>query len=97
MGAWVHRNSAAIYESSYGPIQGQDGIRTTERAGSVYVFVMDAETTALRLKGLKQPFARAKLLATGESVALKATTEGLEVKLDKRMWSDGIPVLELSR
>ncbi len=97
VGAWVHRNAAAIYESSYGPIQGQEGIRTTERAGVVYVFVMDAETTALRLKGLKQPFARARLLATGESVALKATQAGLEVKLDKGMWSDGIPVLELSR
>ncbi len=95
VGAWVHRNAAAIYDSSYGPIQGEAEIRTTERAGAVYVFVMDAGKTVVRLKGLRKPVAQARLLATGRPVAVTVAESGMEIRLDQSMWAEGIPVVEL--
>ena len=95
VGAWVHRNAAAIYDSSYGPIQGEAEIRTTERAGALYVFVMDAGKTVVRLKGLRKPVAQARLLATGRPVAVTVAESGMEIRLDQSMWAEGIPVVEL--
>ncbi len=95
MGKWVHANAAAIYGSTYGPIQGEPQYRTTVRGASVYAFVMDSAATEIQVRGLHNPVASARLVATGKPVAFKAASEGIRIAMSKELWSEGIPVIEL--
>ena len=95
MGEWTRRNAAAIYGSTYGPIQGQQSCRTTARAASVFVFVMDQSATEVVLGPLGKPVRQVKLLATGKPLTFKVSDKGIQIPLDKAAWEQGIPVLEI--
>ena len=41
MGAWLEAHGESIYGTVPGPLQGQDGYRTTQRGNSIYVHVFD--------------------------------------------------------
>jgi alpha-L-fucosidase len=96
MGEWVKRNAAAIYDSTYGPIQGQAACRTTSRAGNVYIFVMDAAATELVVGSLDRPVHQVKLVATGKPLAFHSSGKDTRIPLDKAIWEQGIPVLQIS-
>ena len=95
MGAWTRRNAEAIYSSTYGPIQGQQSCRTTARADRVFVFVMDRSVSEVVLSSLGKPVRQVKLLATGRPLTFKASGNEIRVPLDKAIWEQGIPVLEI--
>jgi alpha-L-fucosidase len=95
MGDWTHRNAAAIYGSSYGPIQGEASFRTTERGNSVYVFAMDSSAEDIRVEGLRKTVSKVQMVATGKPVAFTATAGGIRIPDAKRLWGNGIPVIEL--
>ena len=95
IGQWTHRNAVAIYGSTYGPIQGEASFRTTERASSIYVFVVDSSAEDIRVEGLQKTVSKAQVVATGKPVAFTATPGGIRISLAKELWSDGIPVIEL--
>ena len=95
MGNWVHANAAAIYGSTYGPIQDEPQFRTTARGASVYAFVMDSAATEIQVRGLHTPVASARLVATGKPVAFSAASQGIRIAISKELWSEGIPVIEL--
>jgi alpha-L-fucosidase len=96
MGKWVRSNAAAIYGSTYGPIQGQAAFRTTARAASVYVFVMDRAAKEIGLTLPGRAVKSARLLATGKPLAFKTEGKTTTVAIDSTAWEQGIPVVELS-
>jgi alpha-L-fucosidase len=95
LGAWTHRNAAAIYGSTYGPIQGEPSFRTTERGNSVYLFAMDSSAEDIRVEGLRKIVSRVQMVATGKPVAFTATAGGIRIANAKKLWGNGIPVIEL--
>jgi alpha-L-fucosidase len=95
IGQWTHRNAAAIYGSTYGPIQGEAAFRTTERGSSTYVFVLDSYAQEIRVEGLQKAVSKVQVVATGMPVAFTATPGGIRIPLTKGLWSEGIPVIEL--
>jgi len=95
MGTWTRRNAAAIYGSTYGPIQGQQSCRTTARADRVFVFVMDQSAPEVVLSPLGKPVHQVKLLATGKPLTFQASGKGIRIPLDQALWEQGIPVLEI--
>lgn len=95
MGLWVKKNGDAICGSTYGPIQGETQYRTTERGASVYVFVMDAASNEIRLKGLNRRIADVRLLSNGRSVPFTAIAGEVRIPVAKEFWVEGIPVLEM--
>ncbi len=95
IGAWTHRNAAAIYGSTYGPIQGEPSFRTTERGNSVYLFAMDRSAEEIRVERLRKTVTKLQMVATGKPVAFTATSGGIRIPDAKRLWSNGIPVIEL--
>lgn len=97
MGQWVHKNAAAIYGSTYGPIQDEPQFRTTSRGTSIYVFVMDATAAEIHLRGLQRAPGRVRLTSTGKPVSFSITPQGVRIPLSKEMWSEGIPVIEVRR
>jgi hypothetical protein len=70
--ARTHRNAAAIYGSTYGPIQGEASFRTTERGNSNYLFAMDSSAEDIRVEGLPKTVSRVQMVATGKPVAFTA-------------------------
>jgi alpha-L-fucosidase len=95
VGDWTHRNAAAIYGSTYGPIQGEALFRTTERGNSIYVFAMDSSAEEIRVDGLQKTVSRVQMVGTGQPVAFTAAAGGIRIPEAKGLWSNGIPVIEL--
>jgi alpha-L-fucosidase len=95
VGAWTRHNAAAIYGSTYGPIQGQQAYRTTARAASTFVFVMDETATEVIVSPINRPVHQARLVSNGKPLAFHPSGKGIRVPLDKSLWESGIPVLEL--
>jgi alpha-L-fucosidase len=95
LGAWTHRNAAAIYGSTYGPIQGEPQFRTTERGNSIFVFAMDSSAEEIRVQGLRKTVNKVQMVATGKPVPFTATAGGIRIPNAKSLWGNGIPVIEL--
>jgi len=95
MGEWTRRNAAAIYGSTYGPLQGQAAYRTTSRAGKFYVFAMDSAATELIVGPLDRPVREVKLLATGKPLTFHTNGKNTSIPLNKELWEQGIPVFEV--
>jgi alpha-L-fucosidase len=95
VGQWTHKNAAAIYGSTYGPIQGETQIRTTTRGSSTYVFVMDASVDEVSLRALQQTVGQVRHVATGKPLPLNPTPQGIRITIAKELWEDGIPVIEV--
>jgi alpha-L-fucosidase len=95
VGRWTKLNAAAIYGSTYGPIQGQPAFRATARGASIFVFVMDETATELIVPHLDRPVSHVKLVATGKPLAFHLSGKGIRIPVDKALWENGIPVLEL--
>jgi alpha-L-fucosidase len=96
VGRWTKLNAAAIYGSTYGPIQGQPAYRATARGASTFIFVIDEKATELIVPHLDRPVSRVRLVATGKPLALHLSGKGIRIPLEKALWEQGIPVLELS-
>jgi alpha-L-fucosidase len=95
VGRWVHLNAEAIYDSTYGPIQGESQYRTTARGARIYAFIMDTSCKEIRLIGLHRKIASVKLLSNGSPVPFTAVSGEIRISVARDMWAGGIPVLEL--
>lgn len=84
MGKWVRANGEAIFGTTYGPLQGVPGVRTTAKGGTVYVHVFDWPKGELVLEGLPASLVDAQVLATGERLALKREGSKVVVKLPEK-------------
>ena len=96
IGEWTKHNGAAIYGSTYGPVQGQAAYRTTSRGGKIYVFAMDASVANINVGPLDKPIHEVKVLATGKTLTFQTSGKGTLIRLEKGLWEQGIPVLQLS-
>ena len=95
VGEWVHANADSIYGSTYGPIQGEPAYRTTSRASSTYVFVMDSSATSLEVKGIKKRIASMRHLGSGQSIRFQQIEDKIRLSISQNLWSSGLPVFEL--
>lgn len=96
VGQWTQRNAAAIYGSTYGPIQGQPAYRTTTQGGRLFVFVMDQDAAEITLSPLSRAIGRVQCVADGKPLPFKSDGQGIRIPIGKALWAQGIPVLELS-
>jgi alpha-L-fucosidase len=81
IGGWLATNGRSIYGTRGGPIPPRRWGVTTRRGDTVYVHVLDWPDRELSIPGLGAPVARARLLATGEPVAIAASANGLVLSL----------------
>jgi alpha-L-fucosidase len=95
VGKWTRSNAAAIYGSTYGPIQGQPSYRTSARGASIFVFVMEEAAAEVVVSPLGRPVRQVRLVANGKPLAFHSDRNGLRIPLERVFWENGIPVLEL--
>lgn len=81
LGDWVRINGEAIYESTYGPLQGVDGLRTTARGNKIYLHVLQWPKEKLSLQGLKPKVMNARLLAGNQALTFQQDERALTISL----------------
>ncbi len=95
VGDWLDRHGEAIYGTTFGPIQGEAGIRSTARQDRVYVHLVELPQESLQLPRLRSAPPRARLLPDGPEFVIRtdeasSVVEGLRLPED-----DPMPVLEI--
>lgn len=81
IGEWLQVNGEAIYETTYGPIQGVPSVRTTAKGKSIYVHVFDWPSGALELPGVEGKVISTRLLAGGKPLVFRQKEGRLQIDL----------------
>ena len=81
IGDWITLNGDSIYGTTYGPIQGVAGIRTTAKRDTIFIHAFDWPSRALDLQGIKGKVVSAHLLANGQMLKFAQSEAGLRIEL----------------
>lgn len=81
IGDWLAVNGDSIYGTTYGPVQGIKGLRTTAKENTIFVHVFDWPASSLELKGVDSKILSAHLVATGQTLKFLQTEDRLQIDL----------------
>ncbi len=104
LGRWLRANGAAIYGTTYGPVQGLDQVRTTAKPPFLYVHLFDPPPGPVELPwkpenlaavGLGRNVAGARLLATGAEVPFRLSGGRLRVEPPRPLPDRDATVIEV--
>jgi alpha-L-fucosidase len=95
IGDWLILNGEAIYGTTYGPVQGVSGIRTTAKRESVFVHIFDWPAATLDVSGLEEKVISARLLATGQPLKFRQSETGLQINLPPQAPDANVSVIAL--
>ena len=95
IGDWITINGASIYGSTYGPIQGASGYRTTANGANIYLHLFDWPATPLQITGLNVKILSARLLATNQPLTCKQMEKNLEIQLPSKAPDPHVSVIAL--
>jgi alpha-L-fucosidase len=95
IGDWLTINGSSIYGSTYGPIQGAPGYRTTARGSNVYLHLFDWPVSSLQITDLKAKVLSARLLANNQSLPFQQTEKGLDIQLPSQAPDPNVSVIAL--
>ena len=99
IGRWLSTYGSSIYATRAGPVPPRDWGATTRRGDTVFVHVLKWPDRVLSLPNVGGHVVRARMLASGESVAVRQDSAGLTLTLPADVTSepDRVVVLVLSR
>ena len=96
IGKWMDRNSAAIHGTTYGPVQGAKGFRTTAKGWEVFVQVFDWPGGTLEVAAENLPkFHSAALLENGRTVPFKQSERAVTIELPAEAPDPDVSVIVL--
>jgi alpha-L-fucosidase len=95
IGDWLAINGDSIYGTTYGPVQGAKGIRTTAKSGTIFVHVFDWPASSLEMKGVDPKILSAHLLANGQPLKFNQTESGLRIDLPARAPDGNVSVIAM--
>jgi len=95
IGDWLAANGESIYGTTYGPVQGIKGIRTTAKRDTVYVHVFDWTPEPLSVPGLRSKVISAHLAASGQTLTFRQKDDGLEIDLPAHAPETSVSVIAL--
>jgi alpha-L-fucosidase len=96
IGEWLQVNGEAIYETTYGPIQGIASVRTTVKNKSIYVHVFDWPASPLELPGIEAKVLSARLLAQGKPLTFRQKEGRLQIDLSAQAPDANVSVIALT-
>jgi len=96
IGDWLTLNGDAIYGTTYGPVQGVAGLRTTANDKSIFVHIFDwPATEACEITGVEVKVMSARLLANGRSLTFHQGEGKLRIDIPKQAPDPNVSVIAL--
>jgi alpha-L-fucosidase len=95
VGDWLTLNGDSIYGTTYGPVQGVAGLRTTANDKSIYVHVFDWPASTLEIAGIEGRVLSARLLANGRPLTFRQTEDKLQIDLPPQAPDPNVSVIAL--
>jgi alpha-L-fucosidase len=96
VGDWLRLNGDSIYGTTYGPIQGSEGFRTTAKGKSIYVHVFDWTPPACEIAGFEGRVLAARLLAHGKPLTFHQDENKLVIDLPPQAPDANVSVIALN-
>jgi alpha-L-fucosidase len=95
IGNWLTLNGDSIYGTTYGPVQGVAGMRTTANDKSVYVHIFDWPAGPCEISGIDARVMSARLLANGKPLTFRQTEGKLTIDLPSQAPDPNVSVIAL--
>ncbi|MCC6366916.1 MAG: alpha-L-fucosidase, partial [Bryobacterales bacterium] len=96
IGKWLDRNGEAIYDTTYGPLQGVPSCRTTARGPDVFLHILDWPGTTLEVPAKGLPKLRsASLLDSGAPIEFRQSDQNLTLQLPAAAPDKAVTVIAL--
>jgi alpha-L-fucosidase len=84
IGDWLTLNGDSIYGTTYGPVQGVAGLRTTANDKSIFVHVFDWPASTLEIAGIEGRVLSARLLANGKPLTFRQAEGKLQIDIPQQ-------------
>ena len=95
IGDWLTLNGDAIYGTTYGPVQGVTGLRTTANDKSIYVHIFDWPSSPCEIAGVDARVLSARLLANGKPLTFRQTEGKLTIDIPQQAPDPNVSVIAL--
>jgi alpha-L-fucosidase len=95
IGDWLALNGDSIYGTTYGPVQGVTGLRTTANDKSVFVHVFDWPASTLEIAGIEGRVLSARLLANGKPLTFRQAEGKLQIDIPQQAPDPNASVIAL--
>lgn len=96
IGRWLKLHGDAIYETTYGPVQGHEAVRSTAKGDRIYLHVFEwPESGKLEVSRLPANVQSARLMAGGAPVGLTRNGNVYVFALPSRPSGVTVPVVEV--
>ena len=95
IGDWITVNGDSIYETTYGPIQGQTAYRMTARGSDFYVHIFDWPAGPFTITGLPSKVLSARLLANNQPLHVEQSSNDLSITLPSQAPDANVSVVAL--
>jgi len=95
IGDWLTLNGDSIYGTTYGPVQGATGLRTTAKNKSIYVHVFDWPASTCEISGIDARVMSARLLANGKPLTFRQTEGKLTIDVPPQAPDANVSVIAL--
>jgi alpha-L-fucosidase len=96
VGAWLTLNGDSIYDTTFGPVQNVDGLRTTAGRKTIYVHVFDWSPPQCTLTGIEPRVLSARLLANGAPLTFRQTEGKLQIDIPQTAPDANVSVIALN-
>ena len=96
IGDWLNLNGDSIYGTTYGPVQGVAGLRTTANDKSIFVHIFDwPATAACEIAGIEAKVMSARLLANGKPLTFHQSDGKLSIDIPEQAPDPNVSVIAL--
>ena len=95
IGDWITVNGDSIYETTYGPIQGQSAFRMTAKDSDLFVHIFDWPAGSLTIADLPSKVLSARLLANNQPLRFQQTDKELSITLPPQAPDTNVNVVAL--
>lgn len=96
IGRWLKANGAAIYGTSYGPVQGLPAVRSTAKGDRIFLHVFQWPSDGkLIVPRLPAVIKQARFLSNGQSIGVRRENDNTVFALQARPDVPWVPVIEV--